>query len=227
MDNENKNDISRENKSDNHKKAVIALSIIALIAIAVFIAFSTSQKLKSDKQNNTDNGYSEFVYDRDIKAVYSNPTECRIGDNTYTMLTSFRSEYVIENKGRYSEYGFFFGSKPDFHMMRYDNSNREFWYADILLKYPDITRDKVISIVIPNGKGVKYYGTEGQSVIRVSFGDSTVEITDSNFIEKAVSEYTENRSYSCKIDGVLTGTPIYAKFENSILYYKLGYTSED
>lgn len=227
MDIENKNDISREKESDNHKKAVIALSVIALIVIAVFIFFSTSEKIKSNKQENTDNGYSEFVYDRDIKAVYSNPTECRIGDNTYTMLTSFRPEYVIENKGRYSEYGFFFGSKPDFHMMRYDNSTREFWYADILLKYPDISRDKVVSIIIPNGNNVKYYGTEGQSMIRVSFGDSPVEITDSDFIEKAVSEYNENRSYSCTIDGVPTGTPIYAKFEDSILYYKLGYTSED
>lgn len=227
MDIENNNEISREKKADKPKRIIIAISVIALAVIIIFIFFSTVKNLKENKEHNINNGYTVFVYDKNLKAVYSNHSECRIGDNTYTMLTSFRPEYVLENKGRYSEYGFFFGDKPDFHMMKYDNGVREFWYADILFKYPELGRDKIISLIIPNGNGVKYYGTDGQGIIRVSFGESPVELNDIDFIKNAVSEYTENRSYTCKVDGIPAGTPIYAKFEDSCLYYKLGYTSED
>lgn len=222
-----------DNKSEKRKpytargKIVTVISAAVILAIAAFIAFSTVSDLKEKKQNNEKSGYTAFEYAKDIKLRYTSTQECVIDNNTYYLMNDFRAGYVIENKGRYNKYGFFFGDTPDFHMMKYDSGNVEFWYMNALFKYPDIQKDKVVSLIIPDAKTYKTYGNSRNELVRIDFGEKPVTLTDTDLINTAVSEYTENKSYSCSLSGVPEGTPVYAKFENSCLYFLLGYTAEE
>lgn len=222
---ENKTDAAKQRSP--HGIIVTVISVAVILAISAFIAVSTVSNLKESKQNDEKSGYTSFEYAKDIKLTYTSSQECIIGDNTYYLMNSFRSGYVIENKGRYNKFGFFFGDTPDFHMMKYDNSNVEFWYMNALFKYPVVGKDKIVSIVIPDEKTYITYGNSKNELVRVDFGEKPIMLTDTDFINNAVSEYTENKTYSCSVEGVQNGMPIYAKFENSCLYFLLGYTAEE
>ncbi len=206
-------------------KIVTVSGFVIIAAILIFIAGSTVSMLKEQQQESKDSGYSSFEYAKDIAVSYNSSQECAIGGNTYYLMSDFRSGYVIENKGRYNNYGFFFGEAPDFHMMNYDSSSVEFWYMNVLFRYPETGRDKVVSLIIPDAATYKTFGNGSDGLVRISFGTAPIELTDTVIIENAISEYNEKRHYSCSVQGVPDGTPIYAKFENSCLYYMLGYTA--
>ena len=202
------------------------IAAAAIIGIIVFFIFAISSNLKQNKQNTVQNGYSSFEYNKRLKADLKQSNEVIINGDSYFLTNNFNPDYVIENRGAYNEYGFFFGNdmnKPDLFMMKYDKTEMEFWFSHQYFSYPDVSHSQVKELIIPNGFGAVKYGT---NPVRISFGDSPVKITDSSVIGEAVEKYGKT-DFIYKTDAVPAGTTVYAKFEDSILFLKIGTTAEE
>lgn len=219
---ENTNEDNKKSKS----KLFNALSIAAVVILAAVMIFFSVSKMADNKQKNVENGYSSFEYNKNLKAVYNTSKECQIGDFVYTLTENPRNGYALENKGQYNKYGFYFGSIPDFYMMRYDETDNEFWFVRQMYRYPDISKDKIEALILPD-RDSKTYGQVETEIVRIDFGTEPVTINDANIISTAKKEYKSTHNFIYVTDAVEHGTPIYAKFENNCMYFLLGFTAEE
>ena len=215
-----------EKDTKSKSKLFNILSIAAVIILAAVMIFFSVSKISDNKQKNTESGYSDFEYNKNLKVTYNTSKECKIGDFLYSFAEKPRNGYVLENNGQYNKYGYYFGSTPDFYMMRYDDTDTEFWFVRQLYKYPDISKDKIEALILPD-RDSKNYGKSGTEIIRIDFGTDPVTIDDADTISTAKEEYKNTRNFIYVTNAVERGTPIYAKFENNCMYFLIGYTSEE
>lgn len=214
------------NEPPKRSKLRLVVCIVAVILLVAFAGYATVSKVNSHKKLTDENGYTGYEYSDGLKVSFDSADECTIDGSTYRLITEARTGYAVENKGRYNEYGLFFGDEPELYMMNYDQTNTEFWFAKNLLKYPEISNSKITALIIPDSD-YQIFGNDETGIVRIDFGTSPQTIKDGSTINEAVSEYKEAHSFSYSTNTVEAGTPIYASFESSCLYFKIGTTIEE